>query len=98
MTATYDAAAALREFLKDGAFAARGAVITDLDGTAVLVEAVLRACPNVTVMATSREALHHSGEVPVTLKPLPAPDAAAPDAADSPAVRLFAARARTARP
>lgn len=33
---TVDAAAALRAFLADGRFAARGAFITDLDGTAVL--------------------------------------------------------------
>lgn len=36
MDSTSDATAALREFLSDGAFEARGAVITDLDGTAVL--------------------------------------------------------------
>ena len=55
-------------------------------------------CPGVRVLATSREVLHLAGEVPVTLKPLRAPDAAATDGADSPAVQLFAARARAARP
>jgi predicted ATPase len=69
-----------------------------LTDAARVASAVLSECPGVRVLATSREVLHHAGEVPVTLKPLPAPDAAAPDAADSPAVQLFAARARTARP
>jgi predicted ATPase/DNA-binding SARP family transcriptional activator len=69
-----------------------------LTDAARVASAVLPECPGVRVLATSREVLHHAGEVPVTLKPLPAPDAAAPDAADSPAVQLFAARARTARP
>jgi predicted ATPase len=36
--------------------------------------------------------------VPVSLTPLEAPDPAASDAAESPAVQLFAARARAARP
>jgi predicted ATPase/DNA-binding SARP family transcriptional activator len=69
-----------------------------LTAAARVVSAVLPECPGVRVLATSREVLHHAGEVPVTVKPLPAPDAAAPDAADSPAVQLFAARARAARP
>ena len=69
-----------------------------LTDAARVASAVLPECPGVRVLATSREVLHHAGEVPVTLKPLPAPDAAAPDAADSPAVQLFAARARAARP
>ena len=69
-----------------------------LTAAARVASAVLRDCPGVRVLATSREVLHHAGEVPVTLKPLPAPDTATPDAADSPAVQLFAARARAARP
>ena len=59
---------------------------------------VLPECPGVRVLATSREVLHLAGEVPVMLKPLRAPRAAATGGADSPAVRLFAARAGAARP
>ena len=63
-----------------------------------VASAVLSECPGVRMLATSREVLHLAGEVPVTLKPLQAPEAAANDAADSPAVQLFAERARAARP
>ena len=63
-----------------------------------VASAVLPECPGVRVLATSREVLHLAGEVRVTLKPLRAPEAAATDGADSPAVQLFAARARAARP
>ena len=63
-----------------------------------VASAVLPECPGVRVLATSREVLHLAGEVPVTLKPLRAPEAAATDGADSPAVQLFTARARAARP
>jgi predicted ATPase/DNA-binding SARP family transcriptional activator len=59
---------------------------------------VLPECAGVRILATSREVLHVPGDMPVSLKPLPAPEAAASDAADSPAVQLFAARARQARP
>ena len=69
-----------------------------LTDAARVASAVLPECPGVRVLATSREVLHHAGEVPVNVKPLAAPHAAAPDAADSPAVQLFAARARAARP
>jgi predicted ATPase/DNA-binding SARP family transcriptional activator len=63
-----------------------------------VASAVLAECPGVRMLATSREVLHLAGEVPVTLTPLQAPEPAANDAADSPAVQLFAARARAARP
>ena len=63
-----------------------------------VASAVLRDCPGVRMLATSREVLHLAGEVPVTLKPLQAPEPAANDGADSPALQLFAARARAARP
>jgi predicted ATPase len=63
-----------------------------------VASAVLPECSGVRVLATSREVLHLAGEVPVTLKPLRAPEAAATDGAESPAVQLFAARARAARP
>jgi predicted ATPase/DNA-binding SARP family transcriptional activator len=63
-----------------------------------VASAVLPECPGVRVLATSREVLHLAGEVPVALKPLRVPESAATDGADSPAVQLFAARARAARP
>jgi predicted ATPase/DNA-binding SARP family transcriptional activator len=69
-----------------------------LADAARVVSAVLPECPSIRVLATSREVVHLTGEVPVTLRPLQAPDAAATGAADSPAVQLFAARARAARP
>jgi predicted ATPase len=61
-----------------------------------VAEAVLRGCPGVHVLATSRETLHVAGEVRVTVEPLPLPDGG-PTAA-SPAVDLFVERARAARP
>jgi predicted ATPase len=69
-----------------------------LADAARLASVVLPECPGVRVLATSREVLHLAGEVPVTLKPLQAPEAPAAGGADSPAVQLFAARARAARP
>jgi predicted ATPase/DNA-binding SARP family transcriptional activator len=69
-----------------------------LADAARVVSAVLPECPGVRVLATSREVLHFIGEVPVTLRPLQVPDATGTGAADSPAVQLFAARARAARP
>jgi predicted ATPase/DNA-binding SARP family transcriptional activator len=69
-----------------------------LADAARVASVVLSECPGVRVLATSREVFQLAGELPVTLKPLPAPRAAAGDGADSPAVQLFAARARAARP
>ncbi|MFC6935684.1 BTAD domain-containing putative transcriptional regulator [Actinomadura yumaensis] len=78
-----------------------------LDNCEHLVEAVARlahrllsACPELRVLATSREALAITGEA---LRPLPPlalpPEGAAPeDAAGYPAVRLFADRAAAVRP
>ncbi len=63
-----------------------------------IVSAVLADCPHVRVLATSREVLHLAGEVRVTLGPLPLPDTGSGDGAASPALRLFAVRARAARP
>ena len=69
-----------------------------LEEAARVVSAVLAGCPQVRVLATSREVLHIAGEVRVTLDPLPLPAAGSTDDGGSPAVRLFAARARAARP
>lgn len=68
---------------------------------APLVEAVLRRCPDVRVLATSRERLRFSGERVWPLHPLDTPGAGVmnPDAAArSPALALFVARARSVRP
>lgn len=59
-------------------------------GAAVLVDGVLRNCPQVAVLATSRERLVVSGEQVVPVGPFPAP---APTERDAPAIRLFVERA-----
>ena len=71
-----------------------------VDSAAALLERVLLACPEVAVLATSREALVLPGEVQVAVHPLPVPPEDADLAAigDSPAVRLFLDRARAVRP
>src|SRR4029453_14094245 len=48
-----------------------------LADAARVVSAVLPECPGVRVLATSREVLQLTGEVPVTLRPLRAPEAGA---------------------
>jgi predicted ATPase len=67
---------------------------------APVVTALLAACPNLTVLVTSRERLHLSGEqvVPVDPLPVPAPDAAMTAVATAGAVLLFAERARAVDP
>jgi predicted ATPase/class 3 adenylate cyclase len=71
-----------------------------LDAAAALVEALVRACPGVRVLATSREGLGVSGERILVVRSLGLPDphglAGSPtDEAD--AVRLFCDRAASAR-
>src|SRR5204862_1976366 len=71
-----------------------------LDTTSELVELILRWCPNVRVLATSREPLGIPAEVVWSVPPLPIPtDRADPIAAlaEIPAVELFVERARAAR-
>ncbi len=69
-----------------------------LEETARVVSAVLAECPGVRVLATSREVLHVVGEVRLIVDPLGLPDRDGSDAVDAPAVELFTARARAARP
>ena len=69
-----------------------------IEETARVVETVLGGCPGVRVLATSREVLHVPGEVRFTVEPLRVPDLGSSDAVDYPAVELFTARARAARP
>ncbi|MFR9805352.1 BTAD domain-containing putative transcriptional regulator [Pseudonocardia sp. RS010] len=67
-----------------------------LAGARDLVEAVLAACPRLSVLATSREPLGLAAEYTYRLAPLPVP---APGEADgSAAVAVFLERARRARP
>lgn len=72
-----------------------------LDATADLVERILGSCPEVSIIATSREALRIGGEVAWRIPPLSLPDDLTGPSADllsSDAVALFAARAGEARP
>ena len=69
-----------------------------LEETARVVSAVLAGCPGVRVLATSREVLHVPGEVRVIVDPLATTGRRWSDAVDAPAVELFTARARAARP
>jgi predicted ATPase/DNA-binding SARP family transcriptional activator len=73
-----------------------------LSACAELATAVRRACPGVTLLATSREPLHVPGEVTLRVPSLELPESA--DAADPQrlaalaSVRLFLDRARDVRP
>jgi predicted ATPase/DNA-binding SARP family transcriptional activator len=69
-----------------------------LEEAARVASALLAECPSVRVLATSREALHVAGEARLNVQPLPLRRLESRNAADSPAVQLFAARARAARP
>jgi predicted ATPase/class 3 adenylate cyclase len=66
-----------------------------LDEACAFVDAVVRSCPKVTVLATSREALDVAGERVVRVRSLAAPasTAAGDDLMAASAVRLFADRA-----
>jgi len=69
-----------------------------LDAAGSLASAVVRRCPKVTILATSREALDVAGERVVRVRSLEAPDASADMEAvtASAAVQLFADRAAEA--
>lgn len=72
-----------------------------LTQVAEIVEALLGACPTLTVLATSREPLSVAGETIRTVLPLPLPrpDAATPtELNQSAAVVLFCQRARATQP
>lgn len=64
----------------------------------VLVTRLLRACPGLRVIATSRERLRVEGEHLLEVAGLPLPDRDQPTAAGSDALRLFAALAAAAHP
>ncbi len=72
-----------------------------LDATSELCRTLLRACPELTVACTSREALGFPGETTWRVPSLAAPPASLADAAalqHFDAVRLFVDRAREVRP
>jgi predicted ATPase/DNA-binding SARP family transcriptional activator len=71
-----------------------------IDAAASIAEDILARCAEVTVLATSREALAVPDEVQVNVGPLDAPpeDVSAPDVLDYPAAQLFVERARAVRP
>jgi predicted ATPase/tetratricopeptide (TPR) repeat protein len=66
----------------------------------VLIDDMLSRCPDITVIATSREALAVPDEVQVTVGPLETPPEGAPpgEVLRYPAAQLFAERARAVRP
>ncbi|WP_442943404.1 ATP-binding protein [Nocardia sp. NBC_00565] len=72
-----------------------------IEATTQLAESLLRACPQVRILATSREALIGGGESVFTVPPLGTSDPTsklAPRAARDDAVTLFVERATTAVP
>jgi predicted ATPase len=89
------------EFLRPG----RVLVVLDncehlLEASGRLVAGILAECPQVRVLATSREALAVSGEQtwPLRSLDLPEPGGGSEEAGTSAAVRLFCERAANARP
>jgi predicted ATPase/DNA-binding CsgD family transcriptional regulator len=66
-----------------------------IGAAAALCGELLRACDDLRILATSREALRIAGETAYRLAPLPVPDPEVGDA-DAEAVALFADRARAA--
>jgi len=73
-----------------------------IEGCAGLVDTILRSCPGVTLLATSREPLRVSGETIWRVAPLAVPDSSAVldlrDLAQYEAVGLFLDRAQLAAP
>ncbi len=71
-----------------------------VDSCARLIDSLLDACPNLRVLATTREKLGVAGEARIKLEALPLPEETErPDLDDlmcSPAVRLFVGKARQA--
>ncbi|WP_433723195.1 protein kinase domain-containing protein [Nocardia sp. CA-129566] len=73
-----------------------------VDAAAKVVDALLRACPKLRILATSRETLSVGGETVLQVRPLTVPDRDQPPSLRSAprydAVTLFAERATTAVP
>src|SRR5688500_11403685 len=68
-----------------------------IDASAVLADTLLRACPQLRILATSREALGVGGETAWLVPPLSLPASAA-DLGASEAIALFVERARAVLP
>ena len=71
-----------------------------LDAASVLADAIVRSCPGVTILATSREGLGIDAEVlrPIRSLSVPADGASLEEVAGSESAKLFAARAVAVRP
>jgi predicted ATPase/DNA-binding SARP family transcriptional activator len=69
-----------------------------LDAARDLVGTLLDGCPELTVLATSREPLALAAEAPYRLPPLPLPNGRAEPLAQVPAVAVFLDRAARVRP
>jgi predicted ATPase len=73
-----------------------------LDACAVLADALLKACPNLRALATSRQPLRISGEHRLDVEPLATPDpdhaASAANLAGNEAIKLFVERASAVDP
>ena len=71
-----------------------------LTASAHLADVLLRACPGLSILATSREPLHAAAETTITVPPLPVPETSVADldaVSQYDAVKLFLARARAVR-
>jgi non-specific serine/threonine protein kinase len=73
-----------------------------VEACAALAEALLRACPNLRILATSREALGIAGEIRLTVPPLSLPDPrhlpAVGNLVHYEAANLFVERAKAVKP
>ncbi len=73
-----------------------------IDASATLIDTLLDACPDLFIVATSREPLQVSGERQYRVRPLDTPDLLPKPAFDvieeSPAIELFVSRARDVLP
>jgi predicted ATPase/DNA-binding SARP family transcriptional activator/tetratricopeptide (TPR) repeat protein len=94
-----------RTRLLDGLVDARALLVLDncehlIDACAHLADELLRHCPRLRIVATSREPLGITGESLLSIAPLgqPVPGVPAQEAVGFPAVRLFAERAAAVSP
>ncbi|WP_242676757.1 LuxR C-terminal-related transcriptional regulator [Rhodococcus sp. ABRD24] len=96
-----------RELLVEYLVERRALIVLDncehlVDAVAVLTESLLRRCPDLRILATSREALGIGGEVVLRVPPMVAPDPGRPRSKpgipESEAVTLFAERAASVLP
>jgi predicted ATPase/DNA-binding SARP family transcriptional activator len=94
------AGTALLQRITDVLRAESGLLVLDncehvIDEAALVVDAVLQRCPDLRLLATTRERLAVPGERLRPVAPFPVHDAAGPD---DPALRLFAERAQAVQP